>query len=308
MIQNTAYRLVDYKVIENEHGDLLWEVHFGFGSLKRGKCFINGDILFIQPSDRTEPGFLIGEFVDQLYKLPKWKKTKYYCISYKIYDCKSDTRKPFLDGLDSKMQTEAILRKIESNQREFVKIDCKSSKVDTKTHTSYKLDRYEIIEKNNDHLFWKSHSGLRSTKVGRCYIDGSILFLEHGKKDSADILKREFIQQLISLPDWERTKYFCTNFTIYYSKTGAICRNLGVDSRSNIAGSKNDIVNRRRHVDRITLKTIIVSDGNTKDKLKAFFKFCNLVMMFVLKLLLEFFQVIYRTARALLDKWTRFRC
>jgi hypothetical protein len=32
MMQNTAYRLAEYKIIENEHGDLWWETHIGFST------------------------------------------------------------------------------------------------------------------------------------------------------------------------------------------------------------------------------------------------------------------------------------
>ena len=48
-MQDTSYSLAEYKIIENEHGDLLWETHIGLGSLKSGKCLINGNILFIKP-------------------------------------------------------------------------------------------------------------------------------------------------------------------------------------------------------------------------------------------------------------------
>jgi hypothetical protein len=46
-MQSTTYKLAEYKITENEHGDLWWETHIGLGSLRIGKCFINGDILFI---------------------------------------------------------------------------------------------------------------------------------------------------------------------------------------------------------------------------------------------------------------------
>ena len=81
MIQTVAYKLAEYKIIENVYGDLSWECHFGLGTLKNGKCFINGDILYFKPSDNTGPGFLKGEFLDHLNRLPKWQKTKYYCTS-----------------------------------------------------------------------------------------------------------------------------------------------------------------------------------------------------------------------------------
>jgi len=56
-MQHTAYRLGEYIIIEYEHGDLWWETHIGLGSSKSGKCFINGDILFIKPSDSMDRDF-----------------------------------------------------------------------------------------------------------------------------------------------------------------------------------------------------------------------------------------------------------
>jgi hypothetical protein len=117
-MQHAAYRLGEYKIIEYEHGDLWWETHIGLGSSKSGKCFINGDILFIKPSDSMGPGFLKGEFLDHLKKLPKWEKTIYYCASYKIYECKSNRSKPLFDRLDGWSQHEAITEKNGSTQRE----------------------------------------------------------------------------------------------------------------------------------------------------------------------------------------------
>ena len=134
-MQNPAYRLAEFKIIESEHGDLWWETHMGLGSLKSGKCFINGDILFIAPSDSTGPGFLKGEFIDHLNRLPKWEKTKYYCANYKIYECKSGSRISFFQGLD----VQAILGKNGSSQRAVVKTRPISVKSDIAEIISYKL-------------------------------------------------------------------------------------------------------------------------------------------------------------------------
>lgn len=59
-MQSTTYKLTEYKITENEHGDLWWETHIGLGSLRVGKCFINRDILFIRPRENKGPGFLKG--------------------------------------------------------------------------------------------------------------------------------------------------------------------------------------------------------------------------------------------------------
>jgi len=272
MMQYTAYRLGEYKIIENEHGDLWWETHIGLGSLKSGKCFINGDILFIKPSDSMGPGFLKGEFLDHINKLPKWEKTKYYCASYKIHECKSGRSKPLFDRLDGWSQHEAILND-GATQRETPEIRRKPVKVDTTEHISYKLDRYKITEMNNGQLFWKSPSGLGTLKKGRCHIKGSILFLEPGETEQSSLLKREFMQQLIRLPDWERTKYFCPSYTIYYSKTGAICRRLGDEKDLNGTGTKNVVANHKTYGAGINIKPIIVNKGDTKEKLQALFNF-----------------------------------
>jgi hypothetical protein len=228
-MQKTSYSLAEYKIIENEHGDLWWETHIGLGSLKSGKCLINGNILFIKPSASIAPGFLKGEFLDHLKKLPKWEKTKYYCASYKIYECKPGGIKPVFEEMNSRLQNEAILRKNDSIKKELAKGTRKSVKLDTAEHISYKLRRYEIIEKNDGQLFWKSHSGLTNLKKGKCHIKGNILFLEPSQTVLPAVGKREFLQQLAHLPNWRKTKYFCPSYTVYYCKTGAICRKLKED-------------------------------------------------------------------------------
>ena len=304
-MQHTAYRLGEYKIIEYEHGDLWWETHIGLGSLKIGKCFINGDILFIKPSDSMGPGFLKGEFLDHLKKLSKWEKTKYYCASYKIHECKSGRGKPLFDRSGNRSQDEAIIEKNGSTQIEIAKTEDKSVKADTMDHISHKLGRYEITEINNGKLFWKSPSGLGTLKKGRCHIKGSILFLEPGATEQSSLLKKAFMQQLIRLPDWRRTKYFCPSYTIYYSKTGAICRSLVEEKDLN--GTKNIVANYKTYRAGINNKPIIVNKSDTKGKLESLFNFCKTWVMLILKLLFGCFQIVYEVFRAIIEKWTRLR-
>jgi hypothetical protein len=306
-MQKIAYRLAEFKITENQHGDLWWEMHIGLGSLKIGKCFINGDILFIKPSDSTGPGFLKGEFLDHLNKLPKWEKTKYYCASYKIYECQSIRREQLFDGVKSRLHGETILRKSELIQKEITKAARKSVKVDTKKHIPYKLQRYEIIEKNNGQFFWKSYGGLGSLKKGRCCIKGNILFLEPGKTELSDHRKKEFLQQLNRLPDWERTKYFCASYAIYNSKTGAVCRSLGEDKAVNITGTKNIDVSKKSFSVGENTKPTILSTITAKDEITTFFKFYKILVRLILRLLFGCFQMIYKAIRVFIGKWTRFR-
>jgi len=306
-MQKIDYRLSEYKITENEHGDLWWEMHIGLGSLKIGKCFINEDILFMRPSDSSGPGFLKGEFLDHLNKLPKWEKTKYYCTSYKIYKCKSVSREPLFQEMGSWLQNEAVLRKNGLTLKEVPKTGRKSVKVDTTEPISYKLQRYEIIEKNNGQLFWESYSGLRSFKKGQCHIKGSILFLEPGETELSDHRKKEFLQQLNRLPDWERTKYFCERYTIHYSNTGAICRSFGEDKAVNITGTKNIYVSKKSFSVGENTKPTILSITIAKNEIITFFKFLEIFVILILKLLFGSFQVIYKTIRAFIGIWTRFR-
>jgi hypothetical protein len=207
----------------------------------------------------------------------------------------------------NRLQDEAILRKNELIEKEATKAPRKSVKLDTIEHVSYKLHRYEIIEKNNGQLFWKSHGGLRSFKKGRCHIKGSILFLESGEIELSNRMKKEFLQQLSRLPDWKRTKYFCTSYTIYYSKTGAICRSLGEDNAINITGTKNIVVSKKTFGVGENIKPKILSIIIAKDEITNFFKFFKILGMLIMRLLFGCFQMIYKAIRVFIGKWTRFR-
>lgn len=306
-MQNTAYKLAEYKIIENEHGDLWWESHIGLGSLKRGKCFINGGILFIAPSDITGPGFLKGEFIDHLKRLPKWKKTKYYCASCTIYECKTGSRTSLSAGNDGRLKNGVILRQNGSIKRAIAEAGLKSSRSYTTAPISFKLGRYEITEMNHGQLFWKSPGGLGSLKMGRCHIKGSILFLEPGETEQTGLMKKEFLQQLNQLPDWERTKYFCASYAMYYSSTGAVCRRLGEEKDLSRTENQNVVVNPKAYGAGINIKPITVKKGDPKDKLKAFLSFCKLWVILILRILFKCFQMIYTVIRLLIGKWKRSR-
>jgi len=86
-MQSKSYKLAQYCIIEKGNGEIWWETHGGVGSLKKGKCFVQGDILFIGPPEAEEAGFLKREFLEKLRKYPQWTKTKYYCSSYSIREC-----------------------------------------------------------------------------------------------------------------------------------------------------------------------------------------------------------------------------
>jgi len=87
-MEKRSYSLNQYEIILIGSGEIWWKSHGGFADTKRGKCFIEGDVLFIGPSEESEPGSLKNEFLKHLKQLPPWDRTKYYCPSYTLYACK----------------------------------------------------------------------------------------------------------------------------------------------------------------------------------------------------------------------------
>jgi arsenite methyltransferase len=85
-----SYRLGHYQIIESHGGELWWKSHGGFASVRSGKCFIEGDILFIGQTEAEEDGQLKNEFLQHLKKLPQWTKTRYYCPSYTLVECSTE--------------------------------------------------------------------------------------------------------------------------------------------------------------------------------------------------------------------------
>ena len=95
MAREKSYKLGQYKIIESSNGGLWCETHAGLVSAKGGKCFIEANFLIIGPSETEESGFLKREFLEHLDQLPDWEKTKYYCPSHAVYECKTGRRTPF---------------------------------------------------------------------------------------------------------------------------------------------------------------------------------------------------------------------
>ena len=89
-MEDRSYRLGRYEIIEKSGGEIWWKSHGSFANQKMGKCFIEGNVLFIGPGERDEEGFLINEFLEYLEKFPRWDRTKYYCPSFMLYTCEED--------------------------------------------------------------------------------------------------------------------------------------------------------------------------------------------------------------------------
>ena len=55
MTRDVSYKLGRYKIIEGIGGGLWWESHSGVGSAQTGKCYLEGNILIIGPSETEKP-------------------------------------------------------------------------------------------------------------------------------------------------------------------------------------------------------------------------------------------------------------
>lgn len=84
---------------------------------------------------------------------------------------------------------------------------------------AYKLAEYKVTEYNTGELRWETHFGFGELKEGRCFKKGTILFLGLAENERPGFLKLEFIEHLKKLPEWTKTKYYCSNLDVYHCKT-----------------------------------------------------------------------------------------
>jgi len=218
-MKTTSYRLAEYKIIESGAGALWWEAHAGVGAVVGGKCAIRGGILFIGPSESEEPGFLANEFLNQLDRFPKWERTKFYCLNYKICECKSG-RKLTEDEIAawSRSQTQWT-EETGLSGTPFGKANQEQGSGSTED-VSYRLGRYEIIQKPSGQVWWKTPSGHTGLIVGKSIIAGDILFIGAAETEEPGNLRRQFIDRLDQLPGWRTTQYYSLSFALHDCGTG----------------------------------------------------------------------------------------
>jgi hypothetical protein len=218
-MKTTSYRLAEYRIIESGTGALWWEGHAGIGAVVGGKCYIRGKILFIGPRESEEPGFLAKEFLNQLDRFPKWEKTRFYCLSYEICDCKSGRK-----------LTEEEIAAGSRNQTQWTEETGLSGTLFGKGNrrqgsgatedVSYRLGRYEIIQKRSGQVWWKTPSGRTGLRVGKSIIAGDILFIGTVETEEPGNLRRQFIDRLDQLPEWRTTQYYSLSYALHDCGTG----------------------------------------------------------------------------------------
>jgi len=209
----SIYKIGEYKITENDSDDLLWEMHFGMGAIKEGKCFRKGQILFLCSAHDERPGFLKGEYLDHIKPFPCWRKTRYYCSGFHIRRC--DT--------GEKVSEHEMRLWVNDPKRHFAhKGDCQKHDPILKTNSSdgnnvevsYMLNNYEIAINGNGSVLWKKCGTHNRVNSGGCFIMEDILFIGPSENEQPDSLKRQFHEQLNLLPKWDCTEYYSSNIAI----------------------------------------------------------------------------------------------
>ena len=73
----------------------------------------------------------------------------------------------------------------------------------------YRLGDFIIIEHSGVLLTWVTHIALGAQRSGRCFIVGNILLIGSLDREESGYLKLEFHEQLMKLPPWNKTRYYC---------------------------------------------------------------------------------------------------
>ena len=215
----TIYRLGEYKIIESDTGQLMWEAHFGFCEFQKGRCFRKGSILFIGPAENCQDGFLKGEFLDDLKKYLKWGKTKFYCIGVGVHHCKngkSVTKEEMMLWTHGRSPGEGIER--HRGAPEIFSNCAAAGKV--LENAVYRLQRYEVIVKTDGQIYSRTYSGSNSISSGKCFILENILFIGPQQNKPSTFNKRQFLANLRQLTIWDQTAYFSKRFSLHECEPG----------------------------------------------------------------------------------------
>jgi hypothetical protein len=86
-----SYSLGQFEIVEKRDGQLFWKLYSGRGTIKVGKGFIDGNILFLGGGEAEKTGMIKKDFRERLSILPAWKKTNYFCQHYTLYSCETNT-------------------------------------------------------------------------------------------------------------------------------------------------------------------------------------------------------------------------
>jgi hypothetical protein len=157
---------------------------------------------------------LANEFLNQLERFPRWEKTKHHCLNYTIYECRSGRKLTEEEiAVWSRSQTQWTEETVFSGTP-LGKGNQEQGSGSTED-VSYRLGKYEIIQKPSGQLWWKTPSGRTALRVGKSIIAGDILFIGAGETEEPSNLRRQFLQRLDQLPEWRTTQYYSPSYALY---------------------------------------------------------------------------------------------
>ena len=106
----------------------------------------------------------------------------------------------------------------------------------------YRLSQYIITEYEGNVFTWETHIALGSQLLGNCFIIGDILVIGPRQHEDAGFLILEFYEQLRKLKVWNKTRYYCSNLSLWDVESGQnlsrnINQGLGIATNEQAPGS-----------------------------------------------------------------------
>jgi hypothetical protein len=189
MPKKLLYRLGEYRITDYENGLLIWERHVDFGVQRSGKGYLLKGALVLGPGTHEEDGFLIGEFLSQLKKLPVWNKTRYYCHASEL-----------LEVATGRGLTEDFLNRVTFLEK---------MPLGELNPGMFRLGRYRIILTAGNEVLWQTSGGVNRVVGGPGRIESGLLILGSQEGDEEGPKKQDFLDKLNQLPPWEGTQVWC---------------------------------------------------------------------------------------------------
>lgn len=180
-MKKESYRLGELRITSFEAGQLWWERHSAVGSELGGRCFMHKDLLIIGPCSSEEGGYLIGEFADDLRKLPLWNRTRYYCFISELLDAATGQK---LSGSP---------------------IDLLAKERRGPGPGNFRLERYAIAVTREGKISWQTSGEGDRIAQGECVIESDVLFIGQEESNRPGQGKKDFMEWLGRLPLWGET-------------------------------------------------------------------------------------------------------
>jgi len=246
MTSDRSYRLDNYRITVLDDVLVRWEQHVPLGVARSGKCYVYGEVLIIGKKGRDEDGFLIGEFVDRLRKLPFWTRTRYYCFAGELIDTATG------QGLD-----DAALERFSSfaDRNCFVAPESKAA-----SPGAWRLGHYRIAVAANSSVSWQAYGELNRIMGGPCSIESDILIIGPQEHDDEAQGKQKFLDALNRLPQWDKTMAWCRGSVL------RLCRDRQQEENSGIIGWLRERMNDRPADEQLSHPTIERREPKRKPK------------------------------------------